>query len=121
MSNADVIDEHADVPERTVWMDVEDETVPVLVCLWGLVLAEEKGFDLSDLDVADEDGQSVEAKQMLDLLWIGMLPFDESLTRKEVGMKLTVGAMQQAREAFDKIKSRQITQDVKEHVDGKKK
>jgi len=100
--------------DREVHLEVGGETRRVLVCLWGLVLAEEKGLDLQELDTEEaEDSFST----MLDFLWVGMLPFDEELSRKEVGMMFTPADMQKAEEAFNKIRSRQITGEIKEAID----
>lgn len=98
---------------REVRMEVNGEQRRILVCLWGLKLAEEKGYDISQLEV---EGENAGASQMLDLIWIGMLPFEEDLTRKEVGMTFSLGDMAKAESAFQKIKSRQLTSDVKEEV-----
>lgn len=100
---------------REVHLEVGDETRRVLVTLWGLVLAEEKGFDLTELET-DEDGEEG-FQEMLDFLWVGMLPFDEDLTRKEVGMMFTPADMNKCEAAFHKIKSRQITGDVQEAIE----
>jgi len=101
---------------REVHLEAAGETRRVLVTLWGLVLAEEKGLDLEDLTTDDEeDAESF--SEMLDFLWIGMLPFEEDLTRKDVGMMFTPSDMEACQEAFQKIKSRQITNEVQEVIE----
>jgi hypothetical protein len=100
---------------REVHMEVAGETRRVLVCLWGLVLAEEKGLDLADLETQDDGGEDFST--MLDFLWVGMLPFDEGLERKEVGMMFTAGDLDACQDAFQKVKSRQITGDVQDAIE----
>lgn len=98
---------------REVHLEAGGETHRVLVCLWGLVLAEEKGMDLNELET---EGASDDFGQMLDFLWVGMLPFNEDLSRKEVGMMFTPADLNACETAFEKIKSRQITADVQEAI-----
>jgi hypothetical protein len=100
---------------REVHLEVGGETRRVLVTLWGLVLAEEKGLDLSDLETDENGGEDFST--MLDFLWVGMLPFDEDLSRKDAGMMFTPADLDACQEAFNKIKSRQITADVQEVID----
>ena len=104
---------------REVTITVGGEERRILICLWGLKLAEEKGYDVSSLDVDPEElsGERGATGQMIDLLWIGMLPFDEDLTRREVGMMLTLGDLAKAEDAINKIVSRQLTDDVKEVIE----
>jgi hypothetical protein len=98
---------------REVHLEAGGETRRVLVCLWGLVLAEEKGLDLEELDTKEAEESFA---QMLDFLWVGMLPFNEDLTRKEAGMMFTPSDLDACQEAFQKIKSRQITSDVQDAI-----
>jgi len=104
---------------REVHIELGGETRRVLLNLWGLVLAEEKGFDVADLEVDADSAEEVSGKatKMLDYLWVGMLPFNEDLTRKELGMEIGMGELPKIQEAFDKIRSRQLTQDVKEKIE----
>jgi len=113
---------------REVEVEVGGETRRVLLCLWGLIKAEEKGFDVSDMELDEEaEERKGEMSEMLDMLWVGMLPFEDEwdgeLTRRRLGMEVTFGDMEQMEDAFTKIVSRQITDDVREKVEeaGKKK
>jgi len=45
-----------------------------------------------------------------------MLPFNEDLSRREAGMMFTPADLNACEEAFEKIKSRQITADVQEAI-----
>lgn len=107
---------------REVQVEIGGETRRVLLCLWGLVLAEEKGYDISEVEL-DEEAEERKPEeggslgQMLDMLWIGMLPFEEDLERRELGMQVSFKDMEQISEAFDKIMSRQVTDDVREKIE----
>jgi len=105
--------------DRTVEIEIAGETRKVLLCLWGLTLAEEKGFDVSGIDLDEEDAQERQGDlgQMLDMLWIGMLPFNEDLTRRGLGMHIGFDDLPKLEDAFNKIVSRQLTEDIREKVE----
>lgn len=91
--------------------------------MWGLVLAEEHGFDIADLDL-DEDGakeRKGNLRQMLEMLWIGMLPYDEDISIEEIGRSIGFADMPDVSAAFEKVVSRQLTDDVREQVKEAKK
>lgn len=104
---------------REVHVELGGEKRRVLLNLWGLVLAEEKGYDIADLEVDAESAEEVsgKARRMLDYLWVGILPFEEDITREELGMQIGMGELPKLQEAFDKIRSRQLTQDVKDEIE----
>lgn len=104
---------------REVRVDIGGETRRVLLCLWGLCLAEEKGFDISEIELDEEEAQERKGnlKQMLDLLWIGMLPFNEDLEVKDLGMQVGLNDMEALESAFEKIVKRQMTEDVREKIE----
>jgi hypothetical protein len=54
---------------------------------------------------------------MLELLWIGMLPYNEDLTQKEVGMAVSFEDMEGLQDDFEKVVELQITSDVREHIE----
>ena len=104
---------------REVHVEIGGETRRVLLNLWGLCLAEERGFEVSELDLGEEEAQERKGdlQQMLDMLWVGMLPFNEDLTRRELGMQVGFEDMAGLEEAFSKIVSRQLTDDVREKIE----
>jgi len=104
---------------REVHIEIGGETRRVLLCLWALVLAEEQGFDIAELEVDAESAEAVSGKAttMLDYLWVGMLPFEEGLSRKDLGMQIGMGDLPKLEAAFDKIRSRQLTQDVEQKIE----
>jgi hypothetical protein len=104
---------------REVHVEIGGETRRVLLCLWGLCLAEEKGFDISEIELDEEEAQERKGnlKQMLDLLWIGMLPFNEELEVKDLGMQVGLNDMEALESAFEKIVKRQMTEDVREKIE----
>jgi len=105
-------------PTRTVRAEYAGEEHKHLLCLWGLMLAEQKGFDVSSIELdEDVEERKGDVQQMGELLWIARLPFEEDLTLKELGMSVSFGDMEAVAEAFQKITSRQITSDVREHVE----
>jgi len=105
--------------DRTVEIEIAGDSYQVLLCLWGLTLAEEKGYDISGIDLDEEDAQERQGDlgQMLDMLWIGMLPFNEDLTRRKLGMHIGFDDLPKLEEAFNKIVSRQLTEDIREKVE----
>lgn len=107
---------------REVHVEFGGEKRRIMLTLWGLTLAEEKGFDVTDIEIDEESAEqrSGNLSQMLDLLWIGMLPFDESLTKRELGMQVGFDELERVTEAFDKVVSRQLTDDVKERMEANK-
>ena len=104
---------------REVHVEIGGETRRVLLNLWGLCLAEERGFEVGELELDEEEAQERKGdlQQMLDMLWVGMLPFNEDLTRKELGMQVGFEDMPNINAAFDKIRSRQMTDDVREKIE----
>ena len=107
---------------REVTINTGGEERRVLVCLWGLKLAEEKSFDVSSLNVDPKkiNAEGGSTTEMIELLWIGMLPFDEDLTRRDVGMMFTFKDLAKAESTINKILSRQLTDDVKEVIEGRR-
>ena len=104
---------------REVHVEIGGETRRVLLNLWGLCLAEERGFNVEELELDEEEAKERKGdlQQMLDMLWVGMLPFNEDLTRKELGMQVGFEDMPNINAAFDKIRSRQMTDDVREKIE----
>jgi hypothetical protein len=104
-------------PEVTLTLG--DEEYKLLCCLWGLKLAASKGYDISQLDISEEEasnpGQNIE--QMVDLLWIGRLPFDEDLTRREIGMAITPGDLEEAQDALEEVIEKQFNAEMEEAVE----
>lgn len=97
----------------------------ILLCMWGLALAEEQGYDIAGLDLGQEAAaaRKGQMRQMLELLWIGMLPFEESLTVQALGMEITLGDMEAVAAAFEQVVTRQLSGDVRaavEEAQGKK-
>lgn len=104
---------------REVHVELGGETRRVLLNLWGLVLAEEKGFDVSEIELDEEEAEERKGnvEQMLDMLWIGMLPFNEELGRKELAMQVGFEDLPALKSAFTKIISRQLTDEVREQIE----
>lgn len=104
---------------REVHVEIGGETRRILLCLWGLVLAEEQGFDISDLAIDQEEAEEQQgnAKKMLDMLWVGMLPFNEDLKRKDLGMDVGFGDLPAIEKAFTEVTSRQLTDEVEEKIE----
>lgn len=104
---------------REVHVEIDGETRRVLLCLWGLCLAEEKGFDISEIELDEEEAKERKGnlRQMLDLLWIGMLPFNEDLKLKDLGMQVGLNDMEALESAFNKIVKHQMTADVREKIE----
>jgi hypothetical protein len=104
---------------REVHVEIGGETRRVLLCLWGLVLAEERGFDVTNIDIDEESAEerSGDMRQMLDLLWVGMLPFDEDLGKKDLAMQISFGDLEDVTAAFNKVISRQLTDEVKQKME----
>lgn len=104
-------------PEVTLSLGGEEHKF--LCCLWGLKLASNKGYDLSNLDVDEQDAENPAENigQMIDLLWIGRLPYNEDLTRREVGMAITPGDLDQAQDALQEIVEKQFNAEMQEAVE----
>lgn len=96
----------------------------VRLSLWGLILAEEEhGYDISDLDL-DKDGaesRKGNLRRMLELLWIGMLPFEPDLTLSALGQQVGFGDMAALTEAFNKVVKLQLTDDIRGAASDSKK
>lgn len=109
------------VPDKaqTVYIEIDGEEKPVLLCVWGLALAESKGFDLSGvaLDEEEAEEQKGDINQMLDMLWIGRLPYDESVTRRELGMSIGLGDLPALTEKFQEIVDKQLNEDIREKAE----
>jgi hypothetical protein len=108
---------------RAVEVDIgaEDDDIPgkVLLCLYGLTVAESvHDFDIGEIELDEEAAERKgDLTQMLELLWIGMLPYNEDLTQKEVGMAVSFEDMEGLQDAFEKVVTLQITSDVREHIE----
>jgi len=104
---------------REVHVDIAGETRRVYVNLWGLILAEEKGYDIGQLALDEEEAKEQATsglKNALDLLWIGMLPFNEDLTRRDLGMQIPVSDLEKLEDPINQIMSRQFGDDVREKI-----
>jgi hypothetical protein len=108
---------------RAVEVDIggENDDIPekVLLCLYGLTVAESvHDFDIGEIELDEEAAERKgDLTQMLELLWIGMLPYNEDLTQKEVGMAVSFEDMEGLQEDFEKVVELQITSDVREHIE----
>jgi hypothetical protein len=108
---------------RAVEVDIgaDDDEIPdnVLLCLYGLTVAESlHNFDISDIELDEEAAERKgDLTQMLELLWVGMLPFNEDLTKKQVGMAVSFEDMAGLQESFEKVVKLQITSDVRDHIE----
>lgn len=103
---------------REVRVEIGGEERRVLLCLYGLMLAEQKGYDISEIELDEEAEQRKgNVGQMLDLLWIGMLPFNEDLSKKELGMQIGFGDLEKLEEPFQEMIDKQITDDVREKIE----
>lgn len=104
---------------REVHVEIGGEVRRVYVNLWGLILAEEKGYDIGQLALDEEEAKEQATsglKNALDLLWIGMLPFNEDLTRKELGMQIPPSDLEKLEGPINQIMSRQFGDDVREKI-----
>jgi len=99
----------------------ENDDIPdkVLLCLYGLTVAESvHDFDIGEIELDEEAAdRKGDLTQMLELLWIGMLPYNEDLTQKEVGMAVSFEDMEGLQDDFEKVVELQITSDVREHIE----
>jgi len=99
----------------------ENDDIPdkVLLCLYGLTVAESvHDFDIGEIELDEEAAERKgDLTQMLELLWIGMLPYNEDLTQKEVGMAVSFEDMEGLQDDFEKVVELQITSDVREHIE----
>ncbi|MCS3667447.1 hypothetical protein GGP77_001676 [Salinibacter ruber] len=108
---------------RAVEVDIggENDDIPdkVLLCLYGLTVAESvHDFDIGEIELDEEAAERKgDLTQMLELLWIGMLPYNEDLTQKEVGMAVSFEDMEGLQDDFEKVVELQITSDVREHIE----
>jgi hypothetical protein len=106
---------------REVRATISGEECRILINLKGLILAGEHGFDIEDLEVeGEEDLEELPTGKRLEVLarymWVGMLPFEEDLAFDDLLMRVTLGDLPAMTEAFQKIKSRQLTDEVKEKM-----
>lgn len=108
---------------RAVEVDIggANDEIPgkVLLCLYGLTVAESvHDFDIGEIELDEEAAERKgDLTQMLELLWIGMLPYNEDLTQKEVGMAVSFEDMEGLQDDFEKVVELQITSDVREHIE----
>jgi len=108
---------------RAVEVDIggENDSIPdkVLLCLYGLTVAESvHDFDIGEIELDEEAAERKgDLTQMLELLWIGMLPYNEDLTQKDVGMAVSFEDMEGLQNDFEKVVELQITSDVREHIE----
>lgn len=108
---------------RAVEVDLggENDDIPdkVLLCLYGLTVAESvHDFDIGEIELDEEAAERKgDLTQMLELLWIGMLPYNEDLTQKEVGMAVSFEDMEGLQDDFEKVVELQITSDVRDHIE----
>ncbi|MCS3611005.1 hypothetical protein [Salinibacter ruber] len=108
---------------RAVEVDIggENDDIPdkVLLCLYGLTVAESvHDFDIGEIELDEEAAERKgDLTQMLELLWIGMLPYNEDLTQKEVGMAVSFEDMEGLQDDFEKVVELQITSDVRKHIE----
>ena len=108
---------------RAVEVDIggENDDIPdkVLLCLYGLTVAESvHDFDIGEIELDEEAAERKgDLTQMLELLWIGMLPYNEDLTQKDVGMAVSFEDMEGLQDDFEKVVELQITSDVREHIE----
>jgi hypothetical protein len=108
---------------RAVEVDIggKNDDIPdkVLLCLYGLTVAESvHDFDIGEIELDEEAAERKgDLTQMLELLWIGMLPYNEDLTQKEVGMAVSFEDMEGLQDDFEKVVELQITSDVREHIE----
>jgi len=108
---------------RAVEVDIgggnDDIPDKVLLCLYGLTVAESvHDFDIGEIELDEEAAERKgDLTQMLELLWIGMLPYNEDLTQKEVGMAVSFEDMEGLQDDFEKVVELQITSDVREHIE----
>lgn len=108
---------------RAVEVDIggENDDIPdkVLLCLYGLTVAESvHDFDIGEIELDEEAAERKgDLTQMLELLWIGMLPYNEDLTQKEVGMAVSFEDMEGLQDDFEKVVELQITSDVRDHIE----
>lgn len=108
---------------RAVEVDIggENDNIPdkVLLCLYGLTVAESvHDFDIGEIELDEEAAERKgDLTQMLELLWIGMLPYNEDLTQKDVGMAVSFEDMEGLQDDFEKVVELQITSDVREHIE----
>jgi hypothetical protein len=108
---------------RAVEVDIggDNDDIPnkVLLCLYGLTVAESvHDFDIGEIELDEEAAERKgDLTQMLELLWIGMLPYNEDLTQKDVGMAVSFEDMEGLQDDFEKVVELQITSDVREHIE----
>ena len=116
----------ADDP-TTVEFEVDGKTYKARLCLWGFMLAMEKQEALDGVpQTKDEAEKKMEEmkegnaaskmnpfKEFVETIWTAMLPFDETLQKRDVGMMLS---MSKASEVYGKIVGRQIDEDATEKV-----
>lgn len=99
-----------------------------LLCLWGLMLAEEQNYDVTRIDIDREGAQkSVGGKgkepnpknvsRMVELLWISRLPFDENLPLRDLAMSVGFADMPDVKAAVDKVIDRQLDSRTKEEIE----
>jgi len=105
--------------EVSVGGDNDDIPDKVLLCLYGLTVAESvHDFDIGEIELDEEAAERKgDLTQMLELLWIGMLPYNEDLTQKDVGMAVSFEDMEGLQDDFEKVVELQITSDVREHIE----
>jgi hypothetical protein len=105
--------------EVSIGGDNDDIPNKVLLCLYGLTVAESvHDFDIGEIELDEEAAERKgDLTQMLELLWIGMLPYNEDLTQKEVGMAVSFEDMEGLQDDFEKVVELQITSDVREHIE----
>ena len=103
---------------QTVTARIAGSERKILLCMWGLILAEKAGYDIASLDI-DPSAQAErkgELEQMLEILWIGMLPFNRTLTLEQLGMSISFGDMEAVTAAFTEVLSLQMGEDLKAEV-----
>mgnify|MGYP000497581631 FL=1 len=105
--------------EVNIGGDNDDIPNKVLLCLYGLTVAESvHDFDIGEIELDEEAAERKgDLTQMLELLWIGMLPYNEDLTQKEVGMAVSFEDMEGLQDDFEKVVELQITSDVRDHIE----
>ena len=103
---------------QTVTAVIGGKERKLLLCMWGLMLAEKAGYDVAGLDLGAEanEARKGELTQMLELLWVAALPFERSLTLEELGMSITLGDLPAVAEAFSEVMRLQMGEDLRAEV-----
>lgn len=104
---------------REIEFEIRGKKYKILLSMYGLLIAQEQGFKLERLEIG-EGSEKIPLRQMLEFLWIGMLPYDESLTLRQVGMTFGINDLPVVSDVFTKMVQRQL-QGVKDEDTSKKK